>query len=119
MSRWIRFFLAIIVGIMAGLFYGWFLSPVKYVDTAPDSMRIDYKSDYVLMVAEAFTVEKDPVLAARRLMLLGPDAPADITREAIRFAESQGYTDADVALMRNLANALEAVSPAAVQEQAP
>lgn len=119
MSRWIRFLLAIFVGVMAGLFYGWFLSPVEYVDTAPDSMRIDYKSDYVLMVAEAFSVEKDPVSAARRLTQLGPKTPTEITREAIRFAESQGYTDADVALMRNLANALEAVSPPPVQEQAP
>lgn len=119
MSRWIRFFLAILVGVLAGLFYGWFINPVEYVDTTPDSMRIDYKSDYVLMVAEAFSVEKDPALAARRLVLLGPKSPDEITREAILFAESQGYTDADVALMRSLANALEAVIPSAVQGQAP
>ena len=119
MSRWIRFFLAILVGVLAGLLYGWFINPVKYVDTAPDSLKIDYKSDYVLMVAEAFSVEKDPVLAARRLTLLGPKSPADMAREAILFGESQGYPDADVALMRNLAVALEAVSPSAIQGQAP
>ncbi len=119
MSRWIRFFLAILVGILAGMFYGWFINPVEYVDTAPDSMKIDYKSDYVLMVAETFSVEKDPVLAARRLALLGSKSPTDITREAILFAESHGYADRDVALMRSLADALEAVSPPGVQGGAP
>jgi hypothetical protein len=119
MSRWTRFILAILVGVLAGLFYGWYVSPVEYVDTTLESLRVDYKSDYVLMVAEAFNVEKDPSMAARRLARLGPESPNELVREAILFAEDQGYTDADVALMRSLGSALEAISPPAVQGQAP
>lgn len=107
MGRWIRFFIAIIFGVVAGLFYGWVIDPVEYVDTAPDSLRIDYKSDYVLMVAEAYSVEHDLALAVRRLALLGNRLPAEIVREATLFAETQGYADADVRLMRALADALE------------
>jgi hypothetical protein len=107
MSRWIRFLLAIAIGAAGGLFYGWVLNPVKYVDTTPDTLRIDYKSDYVLMVAEAYNSDNDLALAARRLALLG-DAPLiDTVREAVLFAERQGYVDSDVALMRQLLSALQ------------
>jgi hypothetical protein len=118
MGRWLGFLLAILVGAAAGMFYGWWINPVKYVDTTPSSLRIDYKSDYVLMVAEAYSVEGDPTQAVRRLALLGGQAPLDMVREAILFAEKQGYTDTDTALMRSLAAALEAWNPA-IQGSAP
>jgi len=111
MSRWIRFFLAIALGAAAGLAYGWLVNPVKYVDTTPDTLRVDYKSDYVLMVAEAYSAGTDLALAARRLALLGDTPPAEIVRQATLFAESQGYTDADVVLMRNLLAALQSWNP--------
>ncbi len=78
MSRWIRFFLVIAIGAAGGLFYGWVINPVKYVDTTPDTLRIDYKSDYVLMVAESYGADGDLALAARRLALLG-DTPSQNT----------------------------------------
>jgi hypothetical protein len=107
MSRWIRFFLAIAIGAAGGLFYGWVVNPVKYVDTTPDTLRIDYKSDYVLMVAESYSADNDLALAARRLALLGDTPPMDTVREAVLFAERQGYVDADVALMRRLLSDLQ------------
>lgn len=107
MSRWIRFFLAIAIGAAGGLFYGWAINPVKYVDTTPDTLRIDYKSDYVLMVAESYSADNDLTLAARRLGLLGDTPPIDTVREAVLFAERQGYVDSDVTLMRQLLTALQ------------
>ena len=111
MSRWIRFLLAIVLGAAGGLFYGWVLNPVKYVNTTPDTLRVDYKSDYVLMVAEAYGADSDLAQAARRLALLGDTPPVDTTRAAVLFAEKQGYTDADVALMRQLLAALQTWNP--------
>ena len=117
MGRWIRFILVVAVGIGLGLFYGWVIDPVKYVDTTPDSLRIDYKSDYVLMVAEAYNNEHDLGQAVSRLALLGSKAPADIVQQAVLFAlekDSQGkqhYIDADVALMRALLQAIAIQSP--------
>jgi hypothetical protein len=111
MARWIRFILAILVGIAAGLFYGWMINPVNYVDTTPDSLRIDYQSDYVLMVAEAYSAEGDLAMSVRRLALLGTSPPADTVQQAIIFAESQGYTDFDVALMRALYLDLQSWNP--------
>lgn len=106
MSRWIRFLLAILVGIGLGLAYGWLVSPVKYVDTSPDSLRIDYKTDYVLMVAEAYSAEGDLNLALRRLALLGDQPALELVAQSIRFGSEQGYLDSDLARMQSLRDAL-------------
>ena len=111
MSRWIRFLLSILIGATGGLFYGWVISPVEYVDTTPDSLKIDFKSDYVLMVAEAYSVENDLPAAVQRLGLLG-GAPEEIVRQAVLFAESEGFLDSDVALMKALQSALASWNPA-------
>ncbi|HSF81123.1 MAG TPA: hypothetical protein VLA49_07810 [Anaerolineales bacterium] len=112
LSRWIRFALAILLGIIAGLVYGWYVNPVKYVDTTPDSLGVDYKTDYVLMVAEAYTAEADLDMAVRRLALLGEPSPQESVNQAILFAERQGYTDADVATIRQLLGDLQLYRPA-------
>jgi hypothetical protein len=48
----------------------------------------------------------------RRLSFLGPELPSEIVRQAILFAENQGYTDSDVTLMKNLERNLETFLPA-------
>jgi len=108
MRRWIRFFIAVLVGVALGLLYGWVINPVEFADTSPDSLRIDYKTDYVLMVAEAYSREGDLALAAQRLGELGGTSPVDTILQAIVFGEKYHYTDADLATMRALLSALQA-----------
>lgn len=112
MGRWIRFLLAILVGVAVGLLYGWLINPVEYVDTTPDTLRIDYQSDYVLMVAEIYSVESDIARAVRRLALLGNDPPAEIAHRALLFAEREGYIDSDIVLIRALYTDLQTWNPA-------
>lgn len=114
-SRWIRFLLVMLLGAAGGLLYGWQLNPVQYVDTTPDTLDSDYKTDYVLMVAEAYSYEGDLDMAARRLALLGDTQPTETVRAAILFAESLGYYDADIELMRNLSADLQLWNPNAVE----
>jgi len=111
MSRWIRFLIAIIVGIGLGLVYGWLINPVEYVDTSPDTLRIDYKTDYVLMVAESFHREGDLALVAYRLALLGDIQPINMVQQAIQFAQKAGYNQSDIDLMQTLSNALQILYP--------
>jgi hypothetical protein len=108
MGRWVRFILAILLGIGLGVAYGWLISPVQYVDTSPDTLRIDYQADYVLMVAEAYQHEQDLPVAVRRLALLGNPAPADQVSQAIRFAQTNGYQDQDIQRLQDLLGALQA-----------
>ncbi len=107
MSRWIRFFLAILVGVLAGLFYGWVVNPVKYVDITPASLRVDYQTDYVLMVAEAYQADGDLALAVRRLAVLGDSPPVEIVRQAMIFAVRAPYADSDQKILSQLAIALQ------------
>jgi hypothetical protein len=111
MSRWIRFLIAIAIGAAAGMYYGWVLNPVEYVDTAPDSLRIDYKTDYILMVAEAYHVDPDLSLAVRRLALLGDRPPMDIVIGALISAVEYDYAEADLTLMQSFADDLNNWNP--------
>jgi hypothetical protein len=108
LSRWIGFLIAIGIGASLGLLYGWIINPVDYVETAPNTLRIDYKTDYVLMVAEAYRNENDLALALRRLAYLGDTPPDEMITQAITFAQQAGYLDNDRKLMTTLLTALQA-----------
>ncbi len=110
MARWIRFLMAILVGATLGLVYGWMISPVQYVDTSPDTLRIDYKTDYVLMVAEAYEDEGDLILAMRRLALIGSAPPADIVHQSLQFAQEHGYNETDLKRIQKLLTNLQSLS---------
>ena len=111
MRRWLLFFIVIAIGGAVGMLYGWVINPVKYVDTAPDSLRVDYKTDFVLMVAEAYRLENDLNLAARRLALLGTDTPEETVTKALEFARQIGYNESDITLIQNLADGLKTWNP--------
>jgi nucleotide-binding universal stress UspA family protein len=106
MSRWIKFLIAIAIGLALGLLYGWLVSPVEYIDTSPDTLRADYQLDYVLMVAETYQAEQNLDLAARRLAMLGSDLPADIVAVALETALQFGIPENDRILIQDLGAAL-------------
>ncbi len=111
MSRWIRFIFAIAVGLAFGLFYGWVLSPVEYVDTAPITLRDDYQADYVLMVAEIYQSEHDLLQAEQRLTLLSSLPAENTIQKAIDYAQLQGYITADIDLLRRLYDVVQVTGP--------
>ena len=111
MPRWLFPLLAGLAGIAAGLVYGWVINPVKFVDTTPASLRADFRTDYVLMVAESFHAEPDAELAGRRLAIFGADSAAEIALAALGNAQEAGYSQPDVGLLQDLARALQASQP--------
>lgn len=111
MMRWIGFLIALALGAAGGLLYGWVIDPVKYVDTTPNSLRIDYKSDFVLMVAEIYQKDGNMPTAIRQLSLLGEEAPIEYVILALQFAEQHGYTESDILKIQNLHDALQYWNP--------
>jgi hypothetical protein len=111
MIRWFFFLLTIAIGAAAGLYYGWVVNPIRYIDAAPAVLRADYKADYVLMTAEAYRADGDMDLALERLSLLGGASPAESVALATVFAVKAGYGEADLALMQSLADAIHAADP--------
>jgi len=111
MRRWFWFIVAILIGLVVGLFYGWVINPVEYVDTIPAALRDDYQTDYVLMVAEVYQADGDIEQAARRLAVLGDQPPLDLVRRAMVFAAQVPFADSDQALLSQLGSAFQVWNP--------
>ncbi|NLG98507.1 MAG: hypothetical protein GX491_14210 [Chloroflexi bacterium] len=112
-KRLFFFLIMILVGLGLGLLYGWVINPVKYVNTPLHSLRADYKTDYVLMVAEIYQSDQNLSQAVRRLSLLGSEDPLALVSESIARARSFGYTSADIEMMGQLSQALQPPSAGA------
>ena len=109
-SLWLFIILALITGFGLGLAYGWVIDPVDFFDLTPDTLRADYKADYVLMTAEAYRLEQDPGLAARRLAVFGAKSPYAIADDGLTYARANGFSDTDIALIQEMVTALQAWS---------
>ena len=107
-----RVAVGLVIGLAAGLIYGWVLRPVKYVDTSPDTLREDFRADYVLMTAQAFGGDDDLESARVRLAALGPRPPLDLVVDAIEYAVARNFSQRDLDTLNRLAVALRA-SPGA------
>ena len=106
MSRWVRFLIVIAIGVALGLFYGWLIDPVDFVDTTPNTLRADYRADYVLMVAETYSADQDAESAVIRLTYLGDPSPIVSVENAMIFAVEAGYGPEDLRKLRDLSDAL-------------
>jgi hypothetical protein len=107
--RLVRFLIGLAIGAALGLGYAWKIQPVAYYDTAPDSLRQDYRVDYVLMTAQSYQADDDLRLALVRLAALGPQPPGEIVEDAILFAEARGFTGDDLDALGHLADELASI----------
>lgn len=109
--RYVSFILAIALGIAIGVIFGWAFNPLKTANTGFDSLRVDYKTDYILMVSQLYQSDEDLVAALDRLSNLGEDAPLDLMQNAINYATQHAYASADITLMEKLATDIAKLSP--------
>jgi hypothetical protein len=110
-SRWFRFILVILIGLAAGLLYSLVFNPIKVTEAQPGALRVDYKTDYVLMVAEIYHSDHDLDMAIQRLGALGEASPNNVVTQAILFAEKNGYSASDLSQMRDLSDGLLTWNP--------
>ncbi len=106
------FALTILIGLAAGLYYGWVISPAESPASNLANLRLDYQTDYTIMTAEAYQAEHDLDAAAARLSRLGAEAPSYLARQMYLVARDAGYPAADLDLIDDLAVALQSWSPA-------
>jgi len=111
MPRWIQFTLALILGLAGGLIYGWVISPVEYVDTTPDTLRQDFRVDYVLMVAETYAIDGDLNQAGHQMAVLGSENPSKLAAYALDYAQKNNYSPDEQELLHRLALDLLAWQP--------
>jgi hypothetical protein len=110
LSRFFWFLISILIGVAAGLAIGWYVRPTAMGEVPPTSLRSDYRTDYVLMAAEAYDSDKDLYKAGERLNFLGGDTPARLAQVAVIRAGELGYDRRDLELLAKLAQGLLAPS---------
>lgn len=108
-NRFIWFLIMIIIGGGVGLYYAWYIKPAEFVDAALYNLRPDYKTDYVLMVAEIYDQERDRLQANIRLdKILAPSDPdrESVVEAAVENAQNLGYNPVDLQKMYRLKEAI-------------
>ncbi len=108
-------FMSLALGIALGLVYGWVIEPVEFTDVTPDLLREDYRVDYILMTAEAYTNDFDSAAAARRLAVLGSNAPTSYVVSAIEYANLNAFTEDEITALQTLLTAMQTYQPGADQ----
>ena len=111
-KRLIFFLIAILAGILIGIILGWGVISPKSAAAKPKSLRIDYQTDYVLMVAELYDAENDLSLAEVRLDYLDDQDVGANVKNAIAYAQEHQYASCDLALMLSMMADLQAQSAA-------
>lgn len=114
-SRRIFFFtLAILLGIAAGLAFGWLVMPPKAPTNATmERLRVDYETDLVLMTAEYFQGNPDTMLALEQLAKISPEDPLTLVGNSLSYSRQIGYPKTDLLLIESL---LTNIDPEIYQE---
>ena len=100
-------YIGLLLGLAGGLLYGWLLRPAQTVDTSPASLRQDYRTDFVLLVAEIYAGDQDASRAAARLAALGPVSASEHVEAAMAYATAQGFAAQDLERLSLLARGLQ------------
>ncbi len=114
-KRLTGFIFAILVGLVLGLVYGWFVNPPQAKNAKLDQLRSDYQADYVLMVAEKFSVDQDNLTAAALLRNLSPDNPLISIRQAQITGQQLGYSEREMQVLSDMEDALVSSSSAPIE----
>lgn len=106
MSRWLFLMLGFTVGLAGGLYYAWLVNPVEYIETAPESLRADFRADYLGLIASAYASGGDLVRARTRLALFPDLDPATELAALAQQRLAAGLADTEANALSQLASAL-------------
>lgn len=114
-NRYALFGIAILLGLFAAVYYGWAVRLVSVRNADPRLLRADFRADYVLMVAEAYTSDHEVERAVGALGFLAKEKeeynPLVFVNEAIEFSVDAGYSVEDLKLLQDLEAALRTFDP--------
>lgn len=96
----------LILGLGFGLLYSWVISPVRYVDTQPSSLRSDFREQYRALIAAAYLSNGDLERAKARLALLADPEIAKTIAIQAQLAQDRAGPDSEKNGLELLAAAL-------------
>lgn len=107
------------IGAALGLLYAWMVQPVRYTDTAPATLRADFKDRYRILIAAAYAANQDLLRASERLKLLQDADPYRALAEQAQRLLAEGELSAEVRALGSLAAALGGQGGQAPPQAAP
>lgn len=105
-SAWLPLAAGLLMGLVAGLIYAWFVDPVTYTDVSPDRLNPEDQQEYVQLVADAYLHDLDLARARLRLERLGAGSATLLVAEQADAALLRGEDPARVRSLATLAEAL-------------
>lgn len=97
---------AFALGASAGLYYAWVVNPVRFIDTAPASLRADFQTDYLALVAAAYGAAGDLDRAQARLSLIPEPDPSARLAALAQQRLAAGFPESEAQALAALAAAL-------------
>lgn len=89
--------------------FGWTMMPPAAPINAPlGSLRADFRTDLVLMVAEDFQTDPNSMQALTQLDKLDEGDPITLLGDSVQYAQSIDYPAEDLKLMQDLLNSIDA-----------
>jgi hypothetical protein len=98
----------LVIGLVGGLVYAWFVNPVEFVNIAPDRLSAEDQREYVLLVAESYMQSQDIDRAQQRLAALGVRDIGQMVAVQADSALLRGGNPDEVRALATLAEALGA-----------
>ncbi len=111
MVRKLIFLIVTLLALSGGLVFGWVIKPGIQIQNPISSLREDFKTDYVLMVAEVYNRDADLQAAASRLETLNRDSPTESALIAVVYGRKAGYSVNDLDLLMALARDMQNLMP--------
>lgn len=118
---WLVLVLGLVAGLAGGMYYAWNINPVEYLDTAPVSLRPDFKAAYLTLIASAYAANRDLARAEARLALFPDPNPAETLAALAQQLLASGVPSDEARALALLASDLAAgpATPAMVTPESP
>jgi len=114
----------VVLGLLLGMLLFWVVFPVEWTDANSYDLSPQAKADYVTLVADSFSLDKNPERAARYLQPWRTEEKAQAMADAIAMAEAEARPDKaqsiqDLALVLGISVSGEGAQVPAVPEPTP
>lgn len=104
---WFRLILGVILGLIFGLYYAWFVSPRQIHQSRPSDLSPDFQAEYLTLIASSFANTGNLADAVSRLDLLEGTYSAESLEELAQQHLAAGRAEVEVRALAQLASAIE------------
>lgn len=104
-------FTGLILGLVLGVLWGWYVAPVRYTDTEPVTLNPTAKDEYRILIALAYSYNQDAARSQSRLALLDDPDPMTSLASLAQRANANGRPQNEIHAISQLA--IVAVAPPA------